>query len=160
VRDPCGAGPVGFEVRFVTHDWPRFSEVAELRYRVLHEPFGVEPSDDWHDDDPESRHLVAVADGGPVVGYARLITRGSEAQIRQVAVDPDWQGAGVGRALVAALVQQAEGDGATDIWLNARVPAIGFYERLGFEAVGDTFSTGRTSLPHRRMEYRGAPEGR
>jgi hypothetical protein len=39
--------------------------------------------------------------------------------------------------------------------LNARLRAIAFYERLGFEAVGDVFTTGKTGLPHRRMEYRG-----
>ena len=130
-----------------------------LRYDVLHAPFGVAPSDDWHDDDPASEHLVAVTwDGtaeGAVVGYARLITKGDEAQIRQVAVAFDWQRSGVGSALVQAAVSEALSRGMSDVWLNARVPAIGFYERLGFEAVGDVFVTGKTGLPHRRMEYRG-----
>jgi ribosomal protein S18 acetylase RimI-like enzyme len=141
-------------VQFVSHTWPRFPEVAELRYQVLQAPFGVERDDDWNDADRASRHLVAISEDGSVVGYARLIVRG-DAQIRQVAVDEAWQMTGVGRALVTTLVRQARADGLREIWLNARLPAIGFYERLGFEAVGGTFNTGRTSLPHRRMEYRG-----
>jgi predicted GNAT family N-acyltransferase len=147
-------GP-GFTLEFVTHDWERFAEAAEVRYRVLHEPFGVARDDEWHDDDPASEHIVAISNDGNVVGYARLITRGVEAQIRQVAVALDWQRSGVGSALVAALVSQALEHGVRDVWLNARVPAIGFYERLGFEALGEVFPTGKTGLPHRRMEYRG-----
>jgi predicted GNAT family N-acyltransferase len=150
-------GP-GFTLEFVAHDWERFAEAAELRYGVLHDPFGVVRDDEWHDDDPASEHIVAIANDGPVVGYARLITHDSEAQIRQVAVAFDWQRSGVGSALVAALVSQALENGARAVWLNARVPAIGFYERLGFEALGEVFATGKTGLPHRRMEYRGFGE--
>ncbi len=154
---PVAAAP-GFRLEFVSYAWQRFAEVAQLRYDVLHAPFDVPPSDDWHDDDPVSEHLVAIADDSSVVGYARLITRGAEAQIRQVAVAFDWQRTGVGSALVQALVSQALEHGARDVWLNARVPALGFYERLGFEAVSDVFATGKTGLPHRRMEYRGFGE--
>ena len=142
-----------FTVRFVEHDWSRFSEAAELRYSVLQAPFGVARDDNWNDEDPARRHLVAIAADGRVVGYAQLL-KGGDAQIRQIAVDPEWQGRGVGRELVTTLIERAEADGLAEIWLNARVSAIGFYERLGFEAVGGVFNTGRTSLPHRRMEYR------
>ena len=142
-----------FSLRYVPYDWPDLAQAVDLRYTVLQEPFGVERDDDWNDEDPRSRHLVAVARDGRVIGYARLIVNG-DAQIRQVAVDPEWRGAGVGSALIRTLVRTAECDGFSEIWLNARVPAIGFYERLGFEAVGDVFNTGRTDIPHRRMEYR------
>lgn len=154
---PAVAAP-GFRLEFVPWTWERFAEAAQLRYDVLHAPFGVPPSDDWHDDAPESEHLVAIAEDRAVVGYARLITRGAQAQIRQVAVAIDWQRTGVGSALVQVLVSQALEHGARDIWLNARVPALGFYERLGFEAASDVFATGKTGLPHRRMQYRGFGE--
>ena len=150
-------GP-GFTLEFVGHDWERFGESAELRYGVLHEPFGVARDDDWHDDDPASEHVVAIAADGTVVGYSRLIMHDTEAQIRQVAVAFDWQRSGVGSALVQALVSRALERGAHDVWLNARVPAIGFYERLGFEVASDAFASGKTGLPHRRMEYRGFGE--
>ena len=152
--------PPAFTARLVSHDWARFSEASEVRYAVLHAPFGVERHDEWDDDDPASRHVVALSEDDRVVGYGRLIVHGSDAQIRQVAVEPAWQGAGVGRVLVEALLRLAEAEGATAIWLNARVPAIGFYERLGFEARGGYFNTGKTSVPHRRMEYRDSAANR
>lgn len=147
--------PAGVCLEFVPHTWERFGQASALRYDVLHAPFEVPPSDDWGDDDPASEHLVATAADGIVVGYARLITRGDQAQIRQVAVVPGWQRSGVGSALVRALVSEAVSRGLCDVWLNARLTAIPFYERLDFEAVGDVFTTGKTGLPHRRMEYRG-----
>ena len=150
-------GP-GFRLEFVPWTWNRFGEVGDLRYEVLHAPFGVPRDDDWHDDDPASKHLVAIAEDGQIVGYARLIMEQGGAQIRQVAVAFDWQRSGVGSALMQAVVADALERGACEVWLNARASALGFYERLGFVAVGDTFVTGRTGLPHRRMEYRGFGE--
>ena len=146
----------GFTLRLVTADWSRFGEVHDLCYSVLHEPFGVVRDDDWNDTDPASQHLVAVSDEGRIIGYARLIWDEVGTQIRQVAVAPDRQGGGVGSALVTRLVAEALGGGAQEVWLNARLSAIRFYERLGFVAVGDVFATGKTGLPHKRMEYRGS----
>ena len=52
----------------------------------------------------------------------------------------------------------ARASGADDLWLNARVSAIGFHERLGFVVASDEFAIGKTGLPHRRTEYRGIGE--
>jgi GNAT superfamily N-acetyltransferase len=128
-------------------------QAEELRYLVLHEPFGVARDDCWDDGDPASSHVVALADGR-VVGYARLIAEAGEPspQIRQVAVEPAWERRGIGSALVQALVEQARSEGRASVWLNARVTALPFYERLGFEVTSEVFRTPRTYLPHRRME--------
>lgn len=150
-------GP-GFRLEFVPWTWNRFGEVGGLRYEVLHAPFGVPRDDDWQDDGPASKHLVAIAEDGQIVGYARLIMEHHEAQIRQVAVAFDWQRSGVGSALMQAVVADALERGACEVWLNARASALGFYERLGFVAVSELFTTGKTGLPHKRMEYRGFGE--
>lgn len=147
-----------FRLEFVPWTWERFAEVADLRYAVLQEPFGVVRMDDWDDGDPASEHLVALAPDGAVLGYSRLIMGREDAQIRQVCVEPSTQRSGVGSALVQALVGRALERGAREVWLNARVPALAFYERIGFAAVGEPFATGRTSIPHMRMEYRGFGE--
>jgi ribosomal protein S18 acetylase RimI-like enzyme len=46
------------------------------------------------------------------------------------------QGRGAGRALVAEGIRVAAADGAALVWCNARVSARGFYEKVGFVAVG------------------------
>lgn len=143
-----------FRIEFVAHTWERFAEVEALRYEVLHAPFGVPPSEEPDEEDTVSEHIVALAEDGRVVGCGRSIERGSEIQLRQIAVASDRQMSGIGRALMQALIDRSLERGATAIWLNARLPAVGFYERLGFGVTGEVFLTGKAGLPHRRMEYR------
>lgn len=51
---------------------------------------------------------------------------------------PKWQGKGVGRKLLAWGIEQAdETVPATPVYLESAPTARGFYERLGFEAVGE-----------------------
>lgn len=128
------------------------SEAAALRYAVLFEPFEVPDDGDWDDADPASTHLVAVEDG-EVVGYARLIAMpDGSARIRQVVVEPSRQRSGIGSSLVLELIGLARRRGIPLVWLEARVTAIAFYERLGFTARPGVFPYGRTGLPHVRME--------
>lgn len=115
-------------------------------------PFGVPRDDEWGDDDPASSHLLAI-DGERVVGYTRLIVHGDEAQVRHVAVAFDRQRSGIGSALIDEACREAAARGARRVHLNARLPAVPFYERLGFVVVSERpFASGRTGQPHVRME--------
>ncbi len=143
------------ELRWVTHDDPLMSDVTELRWEVLMEPFGVERDDNWHDDDPHSHHLIAI-DEGRVIGYSRLIEDGAAGQIRQVAVAFDRQRSGIGSAMLAETVSKAGELGLDPVFLHARTRAEAFYQRLGFTtASAEPFPYGRTGMPHVRMEISG-----
>jgi ribosomal-protein-alanine N-acetyltransferase len=75
----------------------------------------------------------------PVVGYAGLWFDGDVAQVMTIGVDPAWQRRGVGRALLAALVERSRALGAEAVLLEVRVdndPAITLYEAFGFERIG------------------------
>ena len=89
--------------------------------------------------------LVAVApDGGVLGGVAYVpgpdnpmseLERDREAGIRMLAVDPEAQGLGVGRALTVACLDRARAEGRSGIALYTRpanVPAQRLYESLGF----------------------------
>jgi predicted GNAT family N-acyltransferase len=140
-------------VRIVGYPSPLLAAAVDLRYRVLHEPFGVERDDDWNDQDPASTHVVATVEDD-VIGYARLIAEegGKTGQIRQVAVAPQWERRGVGTALIQGAIDEAGRLGMTDVWLNARLTAVPFYEKLGFKVTSGVFRTPRTYLPHVRMD--------
>jgi GNAT superfamily N-acetyltransferase len=142
-----------WEIRCVPFPSPLLTQAVELRYRVLHEPFGVQRDDEWHDDDPASAHVVATVEDD-VVGYARLLTEpdGVTGQIRQVAVRPAWERRGIGSALIAAVLDTAGERGLRDVWLNARLTAVPFYEKLGFRVTSGMFRMPKTYLPHVRMD--------
>jgi ribosomal-protein-alanine N-acetyltransferase len=62
-----------------------------------------------------------------------------EAHVNNIAVDPAWQGRGLGAAVLLDLVRTALGRGARHLTLEVRVgnePALALYRRFGMEPVG------------------------
>lgn len=85
-------------------------------------------------------HYVAARDDGFLVGYAGIARLGRHApfeyEIHTIGVDPAYQGRGIGRRMLTALLEVA--DGAT-IFLEVRTdnePAIALYQSVGFVNVG------------------------
>ena len=78
------------------------------------------------------RHLL-VHDGPRLVGYAHLdVTDRVAGSSGELAVDPSARRAGVGRALVEALVRETP-DGRLRLWAHGQHPAAALLaERLGF----------------------------
>jgi ribosomal protein S18 acetylase RimI-like enzyme len=65
-----------------------------------------------------------------------------------MAVDEDLQGSGVGRMLLDAAAVRMRAAGAQVAWAYARDTALGFYEKLGWQVIGDGFTHGWRDLPH------------
>lgn len=74
--------------------------------------------------------LVAEDDDGRIAGYAQLNPR--EGIVQACYVDPDFNRRGVGRALMAAVEDEARAHGRTALLLDASLNAIAFYESLGW----------------------------
>ena len=88
---------------------------------------------------PESRWYVVARRRGSIVGYAGIHLIGPEADVQTVAVATDQQGMGIGRALIAALVERARGGGARVLHLEVRADnaaALSLYGRNGFMVDG------------------------
>lgn len=72
-------------------------------------------------------------DGSRLIGTARVITDGAYyATIWDVIVDPEYQGRGIGRALMQRAVDPFLGRGFSFIALFAAEGKESFYEDLGF----------------------------
>jgi len=74
--------------------------------------------------------LVAEDDDGRIAGYAQLNPH--EGIVQACYVDPDYGGRGVGRALMAAIEDEARAHGRTALLLDASLNAIAFYASLGW----------------------------
>ena len=84
--------------------------------------------------EPGCIFLVARS-GGVIAGYILGCARGESSEIVSVAVGPSARGAGVGAALMEALVQRLAAAGALRADLVVRTDneaAIRFYRRFGF----------------------------
>lgn len=72
-------------------------------------------------------------------------------QLRGMAVDEQYQGKGVGKAIVQAANARIKCDpNITHIWCNARKVAYKFYESQGFQFVTEEFEIAGIG-PHRKM---------
>ncbi len=139
------------------------SETHEVRLRVLR---AGTPSADPHyaqDDLDDTWHLGACIDGRlmGVSTWAPEVWTNEPSRpavrLRGMAVDHDAQGTGIGARLLGAGVARARRAGAGLVWASARDSALGFYERAGFETVGDGFIDGPTGLPHHYIVLRLRP---
>jgi len=91
------------------------------------------------DEDNNGYHFGAFMDN-KLVGVVSLFQYGTDFQFRKFAVSADVQNKGIGQALLNYIVDFAIAEGATRIWCNARVTAIGFYLKYGFAQTGTLFS--------------------
>ncbi len=126
----------------------------DLRRRILRDGRPDADVEFAGDDDPDALHLGVVSDDGNVVAVASFYPRptphrpGARAvQVRGMAVDPHHQGAGLGRVLIDAAAGRLRDEGVEVLWANGRDSVLGFYERLGWQVVGEGFTTA-IGIPH------------
>ena len=127
-----------FVVRAVTP-----AEVLPLRHRVLRPGLPAESAVFDGDDEPTTRHFAAL-DGREVVSCLTLVLRPYRdrpaRQLRGMATRPDLERRGLGsRLLRFAETTPWIADGPPLLWCNARLPAAGFYQRLGWTIVSEPF---------------------
>lgn len=137
-------------VREVQHGSATFARVVALRQAVLRTPLGLHYSAADLAAEHDQFHLALFEDETPLASVILQWQRDAQAKMRQMAVDPAFQGMGFGARLVKALEVEAARRSVQRIVLHARASALGFYERLGYTCVGGTFE--EVGLPHRRME--------
>lgn len=84
-------------------------------------------------------YLLAVEADGAALGYAGLRAVGVEGDVQTIAVDAAARGRGIGRALLAALLVEAERRGVRELFLEVRADnpvARTLYASVGFVEIG------------------------
>lgn len=120
-----------------------------LRRVVFIEEQGVTESDELDDLDDQAIHLLALINDQPI-GSARLLITDTTGKIGRVCVLKQARGAGVGAALIRAAVDHLrQTPGITKAKLGAQTHALGFYEGLGFQAIGPVYDD--AGIDHRDM---------
>ena len=115
--------------------------VRPLRHDVLRPGRALDESN--YPVDSTAVHLAAY-DDERIVGVATIFPEPTpdEAKawrLRGMAVDPGLQRSGVGTLLLQRAFGVLEQRRVPLLWCNARVPAVPFYERQGFVAIGEPF---------------------
>jgi|TARA_R110000850_G_scaffold99_52_gene663 predicted GNAT family N-acyltransferase len=109
----------------------------------------VAPAEDVDGRDADCLHwLVTDAEGS--VATLRVLPQGEVAKIQRVAVLKRARGTGLGTALMRHVMDRLAERGFTRATLGAQIDALGFYERLGFQAHGPVYDD--AGIPHRDMD--------
>jgi predicted GNAT family N-acyltransferase len=96
--------------------------------------------------DEDATHILAYINDKPV-GTARWRFTENGAKMERFAVLIEYRGKGVGEALVNYTLGKLKDN--EFIYLNAQESVIKFYEKYGFEAIGNRFY--EADIPHKKM---------
>ena len=96
-----------------------------------------------------SSSVFAIRDGDAgITGYAVVGYGSAISYLQRVAVDPDWQGQGMGRSLIRAAARSAQRRGSRAMLLNTQFdnqPAITLYESEGYRTLPETLAVLRAT---------------
>ncbi len=91
---------------------------------------------------PQAVFPTVVETGGGVVGYQISTRNPLGAHLARLAVNPSMQGKGLGRALVADLIQNTGRHGMPRLTVNTQsdnFTSLALYNRIGFKETGERF---------------------
>jgi ribosomal protein S18 acetylase RimI-like enzyme len=120
-------------------------ETYPVRHQVLRKGKPIETCTFDGDNDATTMHF-GLYENEKIIGIVsiylannHIFTDEMQFQIRGMAVLENFQGKGFGKQLILASENFCEEKKATLIWFNARDKAIPFYEKLGYESIGEAF---------------------
>jgi hypothetical protein len=123
---------------------PALAVRDEVFVRGMGVPSGVE-----HDTrDHLCVHVLVRMDGEPAATGRLDVDRGGK--VGRVAVLRRFRGRGLGSRVMRELESVAAEYGLSGLWCHAQLAAAGFYRRLGWRPVGETFM--EAGIEHVRME--------
>jgi predicted GNAT family N-acyltransferase len=129
----------------ITSDPALLAAAAALRVEVFVDEQGVEVEVEADGADAGALHSVMV-EHGAVVATGRLVEEppaagqeriGPSGRLGRIAVRADRRGGGLGALVVTDLVRAAATAGLPRLRLHSQAEVVGFYERLGWHAVGE-----------------------
>jgi len=129
------------------------NDVIDLRHEVLRHGLPRHTAQFDGDDVPDARHYAALIERR-LVGCATLHPSRWDSrpawQLRGMAVSSGERGRGIGRLLMHFMEKDLLDTPVLQLWCNARVPAIGFYQKLDWRVVSGVFEV-PTAGPHVKM---------
>lgn len=113
-----------------------WTQYYQLRWQILRKPWGEKQGSEQDTYEKQSIHKMVTNDQNEVLAVGRLEKVDKyQGRVRFMAVSENAQGQGLGQQIINALEQQASQLGLSEITLNARESAVGFYQKLGYKTV-------------------------
>ena len=127
-----------------------YQQMVKLRTQILRQPLGLSFTPEELEKEKDNI-LIAAFDEDEMLGCCMLIKIDNQTlQLRQMAVNNNLQGKGIGASIMAFAENISRDRGYKKLIMHARDTAIGFYEKFGYKVIGDGFL--ELNIPHHIME--------
>lgn len=136
-------------IKQIDHGTKEYRQMVDLRYEILRKPLRLtfEPGEL---DKEKNDILIGAFEEEKLLGCCLLTKIDKDCvRLRQMAVQNNLQGKGVGASMMHYAENIARDAGYKKIMMHARKTAIGFYEKLGYKFSGHEFI--ELSIPHVTM---------
>jgi len=114
------------------------ADMAELELLCFSDPWKQEAIRKDIEDNPLARYTVAESEGR-IIAFGGLWIVVDQGHIIDIAVHPAYRRKGIGRRIVALMIERSEREGALAHTLEVREsnePALAMYASFGFHIVG------------------------
>ena len=134
----------------IDHGSKEYKQMVQLRMEILRKPLGLSLTKEELEKEKDDI-LIAAFDEDELLGCC-ILTKIDERcmRLRQMAVQRNLQGKGIGEAIMNFAENIARDKGYKILMMHARDSAIGFYEKFGYAVKGDQFEEVKTK--HHVME--------
>ena len=137
------------EFCLIDNESPYYTQVLDLRNRVLRIPLGLNLFDENLSEDQDQYILIIIRHEKVVACLQLKILDKDSVKLRQMAVDQAMQNTGLGSMLVRYAENFCALNQYSNIELNARLEAVGFYKQLDYQEIGEVFE--EVGIPHIKM---------
>lgn len=129
---------------------PSYQKMVDLRFQILRNPLGLTFSQADLDKEKDDI-LIGFFEEDNLEGCCILTPDNkTEIRLRQMAVIAGLQHRGIGRVIMNFAENVARDRGYKVLHMHARKTAVGFYQKLGYEIIGEEFE--EVTIPHFEMQ--------
>jgi predicted GNAT family N-acyltransferase len=137
-------------LKIIDYGTPEYREMVKLRDEVLRKPLGLHFTPEELEQE-QNDILMGAFEEDKLLGCCMLSRVNAQSiRLRQMAVLHNVQGKGIGRALMQFAENIARDQRYRVLVMHARLTAVDFYKKLGYEIKGDEFE--EVTIPHYIME--------
>jgi predicted GNAT family N-acyltransferase len=126
------------------------NDALQIRLTVFTDEQGFKNELDELDDGKKAKHIVLYDNEKPIATARYYEEAPNVYRAGRIAVLKPYRGKGYGREVLTDVQNELEKIGAKKITISAQVRAQGFYEALGYTAMGETYPD--EGVPHIHME--------